>query len=65
MVANRMALGLGLLIGNIAFIWSGTYIFYSWDIIEPISYFIASMASIILTAQFLKMDKPYTNYNYK
>jgi hypothetical protein len=60
-----MASGLCFLIGNIAFIWSGTYIFYSWDIIEPVAYFLSSFAGILLTASFLKMKKLYSNLDYK
>lgn len=32
-VRRKMSWGLMFLGANIAFIWSGTYIFYSWDII--------------------------------
>jgi hypothetical protein len=60
-----MLFGIGLLSANIGFIWSGTYIFYSWDIIEPLAYFSSSLVGIILTLQFLKIKKPYSNKNYR
>ena len=61
---RRMSLGLGALTANIGFIWSGTYIYFSWDIVEPLAYFSSSLAVIALTYQFFKMGKPYTNANY-
>ncbi len=64
-VRNRMSLGLLLIMANIAFIWSGTYIFYSWDIIEPIAYFISSLAGIILCSRFFKIKRPFSLLNYK
>ena len=60
-----MILGLVLLGGNIGFIWSGTYIFYSWDIIEPLAYFVSSLGTLALTAQYLRIKKPYSNWNYR
>jgi hypothetical protein len=60
-----MTLGLGLIGANIGFIWSGTYVFFSWDIIEPIAYFTSSLASIVLFGQFLKLKKPFSLQNYR
>lgn len=65
MVRNRMSLGLLFILANIIFIWSGTYIFYSWDIIEPIAYFISSLAGIILFSRFFKIRRPFSLINYK
>ena len=64
-VKRRMAWGLGFLGANIGFIWSGTYIFFSWDIIEPIAYFVSAMGGIVLASQFFKIGKPYSNYAYQ
>lgn len=64
-VSRRLILGLVPIAANIAFIWSGTYIFYSWDIIEPIAYFISSMAGIVLVSSFRKLQKPYSNANFR
>lgn len=60
MVKWRMGAGLGLLASNIAFIWSGTYVFWSWDIIEPIAYFTTSFGSIVLFSQALRMGQPFS-----
>lgn len=65
MVRNRLMSGLVLLMANTGFIWSGTYLYFSWDIIEPLAYFISSFSGIILTAQFFKLKKPFTNLNYR
>lgn len=64
-VKNRMSLGILLILANVVFIWSGTYIYYSWDIIEPIAYFISSLAGIILCAMFFKMRRPFSLLNFK
>jgi hypothetical protein len=65
MSVRYMSLGMGLIAANIGFIWSGTYVFYSWDIIEPIAYFTSSLASIVLFTQFFKLRKPFSLENYR
>ncbi len=60
-----MSLGLVLILTNIVFIWSGTYIYYSWDIIEPVAYFVSSLAGIILCAGFFKIKRPFSLFNFK
>ena len=65
MVRARMTLGLLLISANVLFIWSGTYIYYSWDIIEPVAYFISSLAGIILCSRFFKIKRPFSLLNYK
>ena len=55
-----MSLGSVLLAMNIGFIWSGTYIFYSWDIIEPIAYFMSSLTVIACFALMKKINKPFS-----
>jgi hypothetical protein len=60
MARRSMLMGLGLLTANTAFIWSGTYVFWSWDIIEPIAYFMSSFAAIALFVQALKLRKPFS-----
>lgn len=55
-----MLYGLGLLAANIGFIWSGTYVFFSWDIVEPMAYFSSSLVGIILFGQVLKLRKPFS-----
>ena len=61
----KMSLGLGFLASNIGFIWSGTYIFWSWDIVEPLAYFISSLGGIAIAYQFFRIGKPYSNSNYQ
>jgi hypothetical protein len=65
MAIRKMYLGLGLIAANIGFIWSGTYIIFSWDIVEPIAYFTSSLTSIMLFAQILKLKKPFSLENYR
>ncbi len=60
-----MSLGILLILANVVFIWSGTYIYYSWDIIEPVAYFVSSLAGIVLFAAFFKIRKPYSLFNLK
>ena len=60
-----MSVGLIALASNIAFIWSGTYIFFSWDIIEPVAYFITSFGAIVLTSRFFRLGRPYSNFAYQ
>lgn len=64
-VRKLMATGLALIGANIGFIWAGTYVIWSWDIIQPIAYFIDAGAGIILTYQFFKMGKMYSHLNYQ
>ena len=37
-----MILGLFALIGNFGFVAVGTYSIWSWDIVEPMAYFLSS-----------------------
>jgi hypothetical protein len=60
MARRRMLVGMGILVANTAFIWSGTYVFWSWDIIEPIAYFMSSIGAITMFAQTLKLKKPFS-----
>ena len=62
---QKMALGLFFFGGNISFIWSGTYLFWSWDIVEPLAYFISSLGGIVVGYQFFTLGKPYSNINYQ
>ena len=65
MAKRRMYLDMVLLASNVAFIGCGTYIVYSWDIIEPWAYFISSLASIYLFRKAAKFRKPFSLSNYK
>jgi hypothetical protein len=65
MAKRRMYLDMVLMTSNIAFIGCGTYVVYSWDIIEPWAYFISSLASIYLFRKAVKFRKPFSLNNYK
>ena len=49
--ANRiLTLGASVMIGQFAFIMAGTYIVFSWDVMEPIAYL---MSMVNFTAAFM------------
>ncbi len=60
-----MYVDLALIMSNIAFISGGTYVVYSWDIVEPWTYFIASAAVIYLFRKASKFRKTFSLDNYK
>lgn len=49
-----MIIGLVALLSQFSFVALGTYSIWSWDIMEPMAYFITSAGSIYLTAHFFK-----------
>lgn len=59
-----MALGLLGIVANMAFVGFGTFVYFSWDIIEPWAYFISSGFGILLTWQFLKIRKSFSYERY-
>lgn len=65
MAKRRMYLDMILLASNVGFVGVGTYVVYSWDIIEPWAYFISSFASIYLFRKSVKFRKPFSLSNYK
>jgi len=60
-VKIKMSLGILALLGHGAFVGVGTYVVYSWDIMEPMVYFITLAASIGLSVQFFKTFDDYSN----
>ena len=50
-----MNLGLLAIAFNFYLVGGGTYIYYSWDVMEPIAYFIQSSVQILFTYQILKL----------
>jgi hypothetical protein len=57
-----MRYGLWFLGGNFTFIWFGTYYYLSWDIVEPLTYFISSLGFIVLAASHLfRLVRPYSS----
>ena len=65
MAKKRMYLDLFMIMGNIGFIWGGTYVVYSWDIIEPWAYFISSAAGIYLFRKAGQLGRPFSLGNYR
>jgi hypothetical protein len=65
MAKRRMYLDLMAMMSNVAFIAGGTYVVYSWDIIEPWAYFISSLAGIYLFRKASQFRKPFSLDNYK
>jgi len=49
---RKMLLGLVALCGNLGFIFMGTYHWYTWDIVEPIAFFLDLGTSILLMSLF-------------
>ena len=41
--------GLMVLIGHFAFMGSGIYVYYGWDVMEPIGYFLNTGCAIYIT----------------
>ena len=44
-----MFAGLFVLLGHFAFMGSGIYVYYSWDVMEPIGYFLNTGGAIYLS----------------
>lgn len=59
-----MYLGLGFLFGHFTFVGYGTYVIYSWDIIEPLVYFIGLFTSLVLGVQFFKTRDQFSYKGY-
>mmetsp|Transcript_32364 Transcript_32364/g.29184 ORF Transcript_32364/g.29184 Transcript_32364/m.29184 type:complete len:84 (+) Transcript_32364:811-1062(+) len=59
-----MSLGLVALFGHFSFVGFGTYVIYSWDIVEPMVYFIQLAGSIVLGLQFFKTYSDYSNTEF-
>jgi len=61
-----MMLGIGPLCFNAGFIFMGTYYWYTWDIVEPIAYFMSLGTSIALMGLFFLGRKgEYSNEWFK
>lgn len=59
-----MSLGLFGLMGHFGFVGVGTYYIWSWDVVEPLAYFITLGASTILATQYFKLKGDYENSSY-
>ena len=59
---KKMLLGLLALCGNFGFIFMGTYHWYTWDIVEPIAYFLdLGTAILLMSIFFLGGRSEYSN----
>ena len=59
-----MTLGLFTLCGYFGFVFAGTYYIWSWDIVEPLAYFILLTGTIGLSYQYFKLRKDFTSSSY-
>ena len=63
-----MLAGLLILCANFGFIFTGSYFIFTWDIVEPIAYFLDLGAGIgLMSLFFLGRRGSYSNewlYNY-
>jgi hypothetical protein len=60
----KMSLGMGYLLGYFGFVYWGTYIQWSWDVVEPIAYFIGLTGTIYLSTRYFALQQDYANNNY-
>jgi len=60
----KMSLGLAALLGQFTFVGVGTYFIWSWDVVEPMAYFLNLFGSIVLSALYFKTYKDYSNVGY-
>lgn len=51
-------------LGQFGFVGYGTYVVYSWDIIEPMVYFIGLGTSILLGLQYFKINEQFSNTSF-
>lgn len=51
-------------IGQFGFVGVGTYVVYSWDIMEPMAYFLGLAGSIALSAMYFRIQSDYSNFGF-
>jgi hypothetical protein len=49
---------------NILIVAYGTFVRYSWDVMEPIAYFIASGSSILMSVYFLATRRSFSWHHF-
>ena len=59
-----MSLGLAALVGYFNFVALGTYYVWSWDVVEPLAYFLGLGGTIFVTSRFFKLQDDYENNTY-
>lgn len=60
----KLSLGLLGLGGQFYFVGYGTYIAYSWDIMEPIAYFINLSFTILFSYQYFRLKDEFSPSSY-
>lgn len=60
----NMSLGLAALVGYFNFVGLGTYYVWSWDVVEPLAYFLGLGGTIFVTTRFFKLKDDYENNTY-
>lgn len=60
----HMSYGLVALIGYFNFVSIGTYYVWSWDIVEPLAYFLGLGGTIFVTTQYFKLQSEYQKDTY-
>ena len=59
-----MGVGLGALVGYFNFVAIGTYYVWSWDVVEPLAYFLGLSGTIFATSRYFKLQQDYENDTY-
>lgn len=60
----NMSLGLAALVGYFNFVALGTYYVWSWDVVEPLAYFLGLGGTIFMTTRYFKLQDDYENNTY-
>lgn len=60
----QMSLGLVGLVGYLNFVGIGVYYVWSWDVVEPLAYFITLTTSIWLASRYFKLRNDFENTTY-
>jgi Mitochondrial calcium uniporter len=60
----QMSMGLVGLVGYLNFVAIGVYYVWSWDVVEPLAYFICLTTSIWLATRYFKLRNDFENTNY-
>lgn len=60
----NMSMGLAVLVGYFNFVAIGTYYVWSWDVVEPLAYFLALSGSIFATSRYFKLKQDFENDTY-
>jgi len=53
-----------MLLGQFSFVGIGTYVVFSWDVIEPMAYFLNLAGSIALSTLYFRLYNDYSNVGF-